>query len=378
MRKNRKEQETRIGAEFAELVAIDSVSFQEREMTNRLTEKLREIGFEVQEDNAGRLIGGAAGNLYACLRGTIPGPPVLLSAHMDTVTPGIGKRAVFHADGTVTSAGDTVLGGDDLTGIIAILEGIRMTRAAGLPHRDLEVVFCVAEEVYTKGSSAFDCTRIRAREGYTLDVSGAVGKAVLQAPTILSFTATVKGRAAHAGFEPEKGIHAIQIVSRAVAALSMGHTDAETTRNIGVISGGSVVNAVPEICSCQGEIRSYRHESAVALLRETERVFADAVQGTDAALEFSSQTHTKAFRLPPDFTPAKHFQAACEKLGIPVEFASSFGGSDANTFNANGIPCAVLSCGMYQVHTVREYASVPEICKGAELVSLLIQMEYDE
>ena len=53
------------------------------------------------------------------------GTPILLSGHMDTVAPGIGKKPVFHEDGTITSDGTTVLGADDLTGVIAILEGIR-------------------------------------------------------------------------------------------------------------------------------------------------------------------------------------------------------------------------------------------------------------
>ena len=40
----------RIKKEFTELVAIDSVTFQERQMADRLTVKLRELGFEVSED----------------------------------------------------------------------------------------------------------------------------------------------------------------------------------------------------------------------------------------------------------------------------------------------------------------------------------------
>ena len=89
--------------EFKDLVAIDSLSFQEREMADRLTEKLRELGFEVSEDEAGEAIGGNAGNLYGFLKGSIPGKPILLSAHMDTVCPGNGKRAFVDEEGKITS-----------------------------------------------------------------------------------------------------------------------------------------------------------------------------------------------------------------------------------------------------------------------------------
>ena len=125
-RENKKQKENilinreRLCKSFEDLTAIDSVSFKEREMADRLKSLLLELGFEVQEDQAGDHYGGNAGNVYGYLKGTLPGPGVLLSAHMDTVSPGLGKKAVFSQDGTVTSAGDTVLGADDVSGIVEI------------------------------------------------------------------------------------------------------------------------------------------------------------------------------------------------------------------------------------------------------------------
>ena len=43
----------RILKEFEELISIDSLSFAERDMADRLKEKLAALGFEVREDNAG-------------------------------------------------------------------------------------------------------------------------------------------------------------------------------------------------------------------------------------------------------------------------------------------------------------------------------------
>ena len=59
-------------------------------------------------------------------------------------------------------------------------------------------------------------------------------------------------------------------------------------------------------------------------------------------------------------------------LGIEPKFGSTFGGSDGNTMMQHGIPCAVLSCGMYDVHSVREYAKVGDIVNGARLIAELI------
>lgn len=62
--------EKRVVDEFQELTAIDAPSFGEREMADRLIPKLKELGFEVEEDNAGEHFGGNAGNLYAYFRET--------------------------------------------------------------------------------------------------------------------------------------------------------------------------------------------------------------------------------------------------------------------------------------------------------------------
>ena len=85
----------RICREFARLVEIDAPSFGERQMADYLKKKLAELGAEVEEDKAGEVIGGNAGNILGILKGTLPGPPVLLCAHMDTVAPAPSQKSRF-------------------------------------------------------------------------------------------------------------------------------------------------------------------------------------------------------------------------------------------------------------------------------------------
>ena len=129
------------------------------------------MGFETEEDDAGSHYGGNAGNVYGFLKGSLYGEPVLFSAHMDTVEPGIGKKAVFQEDGRITSDGTTVLGADDAAGLTEILGGIRRVLSSGKPQRDIEVLFPIAEELYTKGTRVFDFSKIRSKEAYVLAVS---------------------------------------------------------------------------------------------------------------------------------------------------------------------------------------------------------------
>lgn len=366
-------EEARISRLFAELVSIDAPSFSERRMADRLTELLSGLGFEVYEDRAGTHYGSDTGNVYGFLKGTVPGEPLLFSAHMDTVCPALGKQAVFHEDGTITSGGDTVLGADDAAGIVEILEGIRHLQEEQIPHRDVEVLFPIAEEVYIKGTEVFDFGRIKAREAYVLDLSGSVGAAALRVPSLISFRVTVRGRASHAGFAPEKGIHAIRAASEAVSMLRLGHIDEDTTLNIGTISGGTAANIVPDTCICEGEIRSYCHEKALDQVETLREAFQIASEKSGAEFDLEPNIDLFAYETDREDPVVRRFEAACEKLGIESRLTSTFGGSDNNNFARHGIHGIVLSCGMNECHSVREYTTVQDLKTGAALVAELLK-----
>lgn len=362
----------RITSEFVELVSIDAVSFREREMADRLTCKLRELGFETSEDAAGESLGGNAGNIYGFLPGTGRGEPILLSAHMDTVEPGIGKRALVQEDGTITGDGSAVLGADDAAGLVEILEGIRSVRESGLPHGDVEVLFSIGEEAYIQGTNRFDFGKIRSRQAYVLDLSGDVGSAAIQAPSLISFKITVAGKASHAGFDPESGIHAIAAAGRAISEIKQGRVDEETTCNIGTISGGTAANIIPDRCVLSGEVRSFDHKKALAWVEKLRATFTRAAAEEGAAVSMETSVDLTAYRLDEKDRTVERFRDVCRRLGLPGSLTATFGGSDNNNFARCGIRGVVLSCGMFQVHSVREYAKIEELVKGAELVAGLI------
>lgn len=366
----------RVCKEFAELAAIDSPSYAERQIADKVKEKLLALGFEVVEDEAGAHYDSNTGNLYGLLKGTIPGTPILLSAHLDTVQPAFGKKAVFHEDGRITSGGDTVLGADDLAGIVEILEGIRHLEEEKIAHRDVEILFPIAEEFYLKGTEVFDFSKIRAKEAYVLDLSGAPGTAALQAPTLISFKITVQGKASHAGFAPEEGIHAIRVMSEVIARICLGYVDAErdTTVNVGMIEGGNGTNIVPDTCICRGEIRSYSHEKALEQVEVLRQILQKVTDANGAAFNLESRIEMTAYETADSEPVVARFERACRQLGLAGTLTRTFGGSDNNNFASHGIRGIVLSCGMNEVHSVREYTTVQELVQGAELVAELLQI----
>lgn len=363
----------RMVKEFCELAAIDSPSYGERQITDVIKAKLTALGFEVREDGAAEKIGGNAGNIYAFMKGDLAADPILFCGHTDTVEPSRGKQIVVHEDGRITSAGDTVLGGDDLCGVVEILEGVRHLREEKLPHRPVEVILMAAEEVFGKGAKAYDYENegFLSNEAYVLDMSGPVGSAALQAPTMIGWKAAIKGKAAHAGFAPQTGINAILAASKAVAKLEPGWIGKDTTMNVGTVTGGKANNIVAESCTVTGEVRSLDHEKAYRVIESIRKTFEE--NSMDAEVTFEIDEHLVTYHVPEDHSVVKRFKRACEKLNLPGKTTYTLGGSDNNILALHGITGIVLSCGMQQVHSTREFTQIEDLMKGAALVAELLR-----
>lgn len=189
---------------FEKLVAIDSPSLQERKMADHVKALFAGIGVSLEEDATQSITGSDAGNLFGKVEAEgaqeKESTPVLFAAHMDTVNPALGKKAILHEDGTVTSDGTTVLGADDLSGVTAIYEAVKYIKENKLSHRPIEILITVGEELYCKGANAFDYSKVTAKEAYVLDLSTSIGTAAYAAPTLVSFEAVINGKAAHADF----------------------------------------------------------------------------------------------------------------------------------------------------------------------------------
>ena len=181
---------------------------EERAVADRVIAELRDLGLEVDEDDAGARIGSNAGNLYCRLAPTAEGTPLFLCAHLDTVPP-VGPIEPVVEDGVVRNAGGTILGADNKSAVAAMVETARRLVEEGRPHAGLELVFTPKEEVGLRGAAAFDCARLAAPVGYVYDQAGPIGEVVLGAPYSAMMEVTFAGRAAHAGMAPEEGRSAI-------------------------------------------------------------------------------------------------------------------------------------------------------------------------
>ncbi len=346
---------------FLSLASIDNPSLNERAMADEVQKHLIELGTAFLEDDSYTKTGGTAGNIYALYPGEKDLPPILFSAHLDSVDPAEGKRPFVHPDGRITSDGTTVLGADDVAGITAILEALRYINTNHLPHRHIELVFTYAEELYDVGSEHLNYRRLKSKDVYVLDSTGEIGTFIHKSPTIISFEFEICGLSAHAGFHPEDGVHAIKIAAEAIAAAKLGKVDESVTVNIGEISGGRGINVIPDHCIIRGEIRSYVHERGLEELENITRLFQTAATKYGGTIKSSQREGCHAYEIDLDAPVIKRFENVCEKLSLPFLPVKSFGGSDNNNFVKHGKSGIVLSCGMENPHSLQEFITADRL-----------------
>lgn len=356
--------------EFLELTAFTVPSKHEAEIRACLKEKLIALGFSVSEDQAFPETG--SGSLYGLLEGTIPGEPILFTAHMDTVMPCENKNITVEDDGTIHTDGTTILGGDDVTGIVEFLAAIRRLQRQGMPHRTIEIIFTACEEYFVQGAKRLDYSRIRSKECYVLDTDGEIGRAVLAAPTGVRMLAEITGKAAHAALKPEDGINAISIAAYAVSRMKLGRVSEDTTANIGIIRGGDSGNIVPEHCFVEGETRSLSHDAAMQQAEHMKECFRDAAELAGGKAEVTMSVVYNAWRVAETEPLCRRFSEACKEKRIKPVFEAACGGSDASFLAEHGIQCLVLATGMHEIHSVREWTTVQEMEKMTELIVRLM------
>lgn len=350
---------------FLELVKIDSPSGEEKKVAEYVADKLKIIGGKVESDSFGNIICKFDG----------VGVPIMLNSHLDTVEP--GRKIKPHVIGNkILSDGTTILGGDDKAGVAIILEALTSLKEDKTKHAPIEAVFTVGEEEGLLGALNLDYAKIQSKRGITFDGDYNVANITTSAPGYGRVDATITGRSAHAGFEPEKGISAIKIAAEIIMQLKVGRIDEETTANIGMIQGGTARNAVPESAHLKAEIRSRSPEKLSLHTQHFEKVFENArIQYPEAKIELDIHNEFDPYHFDENHKVIEAAVRILKSMGLKPLLAPSGGGSDVNIFHKQGIETICVGAGYYEPHTTREYVAIPDLVTGAMFCEKLVLVD---
>lgn len=371
-------QEDRLVNEFIELIKIGSESKKEGKLCQLIEHKLIEIGAKVFKDKAGEQIGSDGSNIIAKIEGISNLPPILLNAHLDTVTPGENVHPIIE-NGIIKSDGTTILGADDKSGIAIILEVLRVLTL--VKHPPIEVVFTICEEIGLLGAKNLDYSLIDSQYGYSLD-TGEIDVLTQGAPSHNRLLVKVYGVESHAGAAPERGISAIEVASRAIAKMRLGKIDDETTANIGKIKGGTATNIVAGYTEIEGEVRSHSEEKLEELTNHIIQMFREEARDSEKVIEDKklgarieeniTREYTKFF-IPTESPIIQRVIKAGKQIGVDIQTKKGGGGSDANIFNERGIQTVLIGTGMQKVHTKQECIKIQDLVLGAKLLLEIVR-----
>jgi glutamate carboxypeptidase len=156
-----------------------------------------------------------------------------------------------------------------------------------------------------------------------------------------NFIVVVRGKAAHAGRYFKNGRNAVAEIGRLVAAIdSINGQRADTTINVGFVSGGGPVNIVPDFAIVRLNARVPDTESA----NWFEEQLRQLVQVTNSREGFACELHG-SFTSPPKCIDAaqqalmRAIEASSAKLNLlPVQWQDTGGVCDGNKLAAAGLP----------------------------------------
>ena len=365
---------SRVVKEFLELVQIDSETFHEEKISPVLQEKLKALGFNVFVDDAHTRNGHASGNIIATLPGTIEADPIYFTTHMDTVVPGVGIKPIIKEDGYIYSDGATILGADDKAGVAALLELGKRIQEQNIEHGKIEYIITAGEESGLAGAKELDPALVTAKYGFAVDSDGKVGGIVTAAPFQTKIEATLRGKTAHAGVEPEKGISAITIAAKAIAKMKLGRLDAETTANIGRFEGGKATNIVCDEAYVLAECRSLNEEKLTVQENHMKAAFEEAATEMGGEAEVDVKRMYPGFHFNEEDLVVQVAKEAAINIGREDKIMQSGGGSDANVIAGFGIPTVNLAVGYENIHTTKECIPVEELEKLADLLVEVVKV----
>lgn len=371
-------------------LAVEGVTGKEKAIGREVTAALAEAGVPkkaVRFDNANERIPlpTETGNLIVTLPGTVAGPRLLFSTHLDTVPLCAGAVPVLGKD-RITPQAATALGGDNRTGCAVLVTLAATLFKHKLPHPPLTLLFTVREESGLHGARNLDPTDLGGPVmGFNVDgrmaselCVGAVGAE--------RWEVEITGKASHAGVHPEKGISATMVGALALADVKAGgwfgkvkKGNREGTSNVGSFAGrdgqsaGEATNVVTDYVRIKGEARSHDARFFKEIARAYSAAFKKAAgevtddKGRGAKIRFQSRLDYFPFRLKPAEAVVRRAEDAARAAGMTPSLRIGNGGLDANWLVRHKVPTVTFGAGQNNIHTTEEFVDLKQFEEGCRM-----------
>jgi glutamate carboxypeptidase len=190
------------------------------------------------------------------------------------------------------------------------------------------------------------------------------------------FFLEIRGRAAHAGNQPELGRSAVLAMARKIEALHALTDLAEgTTVNVGVVRGGERSNVVADRCDAEIDLRAWTPAAAdKAIARLHEIADRPDLDGTTARLSGDMNFPPWPPGLPGTTRLLEIMEAAGRELGVEVKAIKTGGGSDGNHTAHVAPTIDGLGPQGSLAHNPDEYIELPTLIERARVNARFVEL----
>jgi glutamate carboxypeptidase len=262
---------------------------------------------------------------------------ILVLGHTDTVHPRgtIKERPWRAAENRIYGPGIF----DMKVNCAVALEALRACEAVGLQTRSAVTILltCDEETGSPTGRPLVEAEAKKSRAVLVLEPPASGGRVKTARKGTGIFTIEVKGRAAHAGLDPEKGVSAVlELAKQTVRLHELNDPASGTTVTVNVIQGGTHSNVIPE--DARAEI-DMRFTSADAGAKTERRILTVAPFDPAATVTVNGGINRppleRSLQVKGLYT---HARALASLLDFDLGEASVGGASDGNFVGALGVP----------------------------------------
>ena len=337
-----------------------------------LADKLEALGFTVRRSAQERF----GDHLVAEKPGTGP-KRFLFVGHFDTVFPsGTVKQRPFRIDAEGRAWGPGVYdmkGG--LTAVLYALRAHREARTRAWAETTIAVVFNSDEERLSPTSR--EVIQAEARKAHSvgiLEPARPGGEYVMARKGAGTFYLEIKGKAAHAGNQPELGASAIWDLAQKVAALhALTDLAGGTTVNVGTVRGGERPNVVADHAFAEVDLRAWTPEAAERAIAAM-RAIAEAPRVAGTTTRFWGEVNFPPWPpgLPGTERLVEIMRAAGRDLGVEVRAIKTGGGSDGNHTSAVAPTIDGLGPRGSRAHSADEFIQVATLLERTKMIALFL------